>query len=138
MAYLYYLPFCHVFVSSDKLHKKCAPLFMRHDQTFVWGTELKGDLAKLNEFYSHLPQDEKDKGLTAFAPRPPQLKDCVVTRLWDTYLYTGGKSKTSVDSAEPAQSRSAKSEDTSWAIFQRSVHKKRGTWYQLPKDLKES
>jgi hypothetical protein len=43
MAYLFYLPFCSVFVSNDKLHRLCAPLFLRPDQTFVWGEDLKAD-----------------------------------------------------------------------------------------------
>jgi hypothetical protein len=44
LCYLYYLPFCMIFVSSDKLHKRCAPLFMREDQQFVWGGDLNNDL----------------------------------------------------------------------------------------------
>src|SRR3989338_7450270 len=34
IAYLYYLPFCDIFVSSDKLHITIAPLFFRPDSTF--------------------------------------------------------------------------------------------------------
>ena len=37
IGYLFYLPFSMIFVSSDKLHKKCAPLFMRGNQQFIWG-----------------------------------------------------------------------------------------------------
>ena len=40
IAYLYYLPFCMVFVSNDGLHRSTAPLFLRDDQTFVWGEKL--------------------------------------------------------------------------------------------------
>lgn len=36
IAYLFYLPFCQVFVSSDRLHQKVASLFLRPDQEFVW------------------------------------------------------------------------------------------------------
>ena len=41
IAYLYYLPFCQVFVSSDKLHRQCAPLFLRENQTFHLGARTK-------------------------------------------------------------------------------------------------
>jgi hypothetical protein len=41
VAYLNYLPFCHAFVSSDRLHQRCAPLFLRDNQRFVWGPDLK-------------------------------------------------------------------------------------------------
>ena len=41
IAYLYYLPFCMFFVSSDRLHQRCVPLFLREDQELVWGEDLK-------------------------------------------------------------------------------------------------
>lgn len=72
IAYLFYLPFCMIFVSSDKLHRRCAPLFLRADQGFVWGEDLKADLRRLNEHYLSLPDAEKEKGITRFASTPPQ------------------------------------------------------------------
>jgi hypothetical protein len=39
ISYLFYLPFCTLFVSSDKLHRRSAHLFMRQDQEFVWGID---------------------------------------------------------------------------------------------------
>jgi hypothetical protein len=138
VGYLYYLPFCHVFVSSDKLHRRCAPLFIRHDQDFVWGEDLKGDLNRLNDYYSRLPQDEKDKGIMSFAPRPPKSEDFLVTRLWDAHLRNRDKSNMPRENKKSTASRLANSEDADWMIIQRSVHKKRGNWYQIPKDFKES
>ncbi|QNN76356.1 hypothetical protein IAE60_10305 [Pseudoxanthomonas mexicana] len=70
MAYLYYMPFCSVFVSSDKLHRRCAPLFMRDGQQFVWGEELKADLRIHNEALLALPKDVRDRGLIRMAPKP--------------------------------------------------------------------
>jgi len=40
-GYLYYLPFCMVFVSNDNLHTRTVPLFIQDNQTFVNGTRLK-------------------------------------------------------------------------------------------------
>ena len=34
-AYLYYLPFCNIFISTDKLHQRVAPIFIDEDQLFV-------------------------------------------------------------------------------------------------------
>ena len=51
MAYLYYLPFCHAFISTDKLHRKAVPLFLRKDQVFVWGPDLRPQLAALVRDY---------------------------------------------------------------------------------------
>ncbi len=42
ISYLYYLPFCRVFTSSDNLHERVVPLFLRDDQSFVKGPELRG------------------------------------------------------------------------------------------------
>ncbi|MCK4825385.1 hypothetical protein KA005_57085, partial [bacterium] len=41
LSYLFYLPFCMIFVSSDHIHRRCARLFMRDDQEFIWGPDLK-------------------------------------------------------------------------------------------------
>lgn len=86
LAYLYYLPFCRVFTSGDKLHERAAPLFMRDDQTFVSGQDLKTDLAKLDAYYSALPDEVKCGGLYKFASTPPDDSSFLVTRLWDRYL----------------------------------------------------
>src|SRR5262249_44373543 len=67
IVFLFYLPFSMVFVSSDDLHRKCAPLFMRADQDFVWGIDLKSALKAVNEHFSELPEAEREKGIRAFA-----------------------------------------------------------------------
>jgi hypothetical protein len=41
VQYLHYLPFCDVFSSGDKLHRKVAPLLLRSDQRFLWVDELR-------------------------------------------------------------------------------------------------
>src|SRR6266852_3862190 len=83
IAYLYYLPFCHVFVSNDNLHKRVVPLFMRGDQTFVDGTDFKADLRKLDAYYSAMPDEVKNSGFYKFAKYPPADTSFLVTRLWD-------------------------------------------------------
>ncbi len=83
LAYLYYLPFCTVFVSSDKLHKRCAPLFLRSNQRFIWGHELKKGLKQLDKYYDDYPDSEKEKGLFHFANRPPGEKGYYVSGIWD-------------------------------------------------------
>ena len=98
LAYLYYLPFCMVFVSNDRLHERCVPYFLtehkaivdRHEltvrQEFVSGRDLKTDLAKLDAHYSALPAAVRDRGVMAFAKDPPPDTDFLVTRLWDRFL----------------------------------------------------
>lgn len=86
ISYLYYLPFCMLFVSLDRLHERVAPLFLRPDQEFVWGQDLKNDLHDLVGHYSALPQTEKEKGVFAFARTPPIDHTGLVGQLWDRHL----------------------------------------------------
>jgi hypothetical protein len=83
IAYLYYLPFCHVFVSGDNLHKRVVPLFLRPEQSFVDAAELKADLQKLDAYYWAMPEEVKNTGFYKFAKHPPLDDSFLVTRLWD-------------------------------------------------------
>jgi hypothetical protein len=58
IAYLFYMPFCETFVSSDRLHRRAASLFLRPDQEFVWGETLKADLGKINAHFLKMPQGD--------------------------------------------------------------------------------
>ncbi len=155
IAYLFYLPFCMIFVSSDRLHRRCAPLFQRGDQEFVWGQHLKEGLRELNGYYSKLPDSTKEKGVMSFAHHPPKEGDFLVGQLWDRHLPQWREMK------EPDPSH--KSGDDSKLIeeintmveapplapdevdfdptcadsisTEHSVRKRKGSWYQLPKDL---
>jgi hypothetical protein len=87
LAYLYYLPFCSVFTSKDNFHAQVVPLFLGPEQTFVNGTELKEDLAKLVAHYESLPEEVLRTGLIHFAAHPPEnTTDFLTTRLWDKHL----------------------------------------------------
>src|SRR5260370_24572270 len=86
IAYLYYLPFCMVFTSNDKLHINTAPLFLMANQTLFKGTDLKADLAKLDEYYSALPEEVRNRGMMSFALNPPPDTTFLTTQLWDKHL----------------------------------------------------
>jgi hypothetical protein len=85
IAYLNYLPFCHVFVSSDSLHRKTALFFLRPNQTFVWGQHLKQELRAINEHMLRLPQSVKDTGVMSFARYPPEGCAPLVCEIWDKF-----------------------------------------------------
>jgi hypothetical protein len=86
IAYLYYLPFCMVFVSNDNLHARCVPLFLGKDQEFIRGQDLKADLSRLDGFYSALPGEVREQGVMKFAHYPPADGGFLTTRLWDRFL----------------------------------------------------
>lgn len=85
LAYLYYLPFCMAFVSSDKLHAKTAPLFMEIKQEFVKGGELKQSLKEVDDYFSKYAAEIEKVGIMRFAPYPPQDLENAVTRLWGKF-----------------------------------------------------
>ena len=89
IAYLAYTPFCHVFISSDRLQERCAPLFLPGTREFVWGEDLKRDLAQINAHFSALPAAEKERGIMAFAKVPPVTERSIVRGLWAKHLRRG-------------------------------------------------
>lgn len=86
IAYLYYLPFCRVFTSNDKLHIATVPFFLNDSQNFVAGNELKEEFAKLDIHYSKLPDTEKARGVVMFAKTPPKDQGSLVAELWDKHM----------------------------------------------------
>jgi len=42
LQYLFYLPFCTLFASEDKMHRRLAPLLLAENQAFMLGSKLKG------------------------------------------------------------------------------------------------
>ncbi len=98
VAYLYYLPFCMVFASNDNLHARIVPHFLREDQTFIKGADLKADLKRLNEHYSNLPVEVKAQGTIRFASHPPADFSFLITQLWDKHLPKWRASRTQENS----------------------------------------
>lgn len=155
VAYLFYVPFCMVFVSSDSLHRKTAPLFMREDQEFVWGPDLKADLKKLNDYYSALPDETKKRGVMSFAGSPPKEGDFLAAALWDRHLPRWRDRPDEAPSMSPEARAKLVEEltqvtkgrelamgeidfdprDPDALAIQRMVRKRKGTWWQLPSDL---
>jgi hypothetical protein len=156
IAYLYYLPFCQVFTSSDNLHERVVPLFLRNDQSFVKGPDLKADLRKLDEHYSALPEEVKRTGFHKFAARPPEDTSFLVTRLWDQHLPAWRKLKGEKKESDQAEhkrlvehlnriEREAASsdpsarlsvEETEYIQIVRHVTRKKGKWDRFGPDVK--
>jgi hypothetical protein len=149
IAYLFYLPFAMIFVSSDDLHRRTAPLFMRTDQAFVWGIDLKAALSSINEHFLRLPLEEREKGISAFAHSPPDGN--LVAELWDRFLRKGYRDELPVEMSPEEHAEllkrlkeftkrqtlqggvDAEKEDEMIAV-EREVRQKRGSGWQLAKD----
>lgn len=158
ISYLYYLPFADLFVSSDKLHRSTAPLFMDERQRFVWGPELKGDLAVLNARYDELPDAEKSRGVFTLANAPPTDHQGVVGTLWDVRMPGWREPKPPVPKMSPeakaeliARSRRLtdaaargrqrqlrEDEEVEHMIIQRHIPKRRGSWRMFSEETEAS
>lgn len=154
IAYLFYLPFCMVFTSSDNLHRRCAHLFMGPNQSFAWGQDLKADLSALNTYFLSLPDDVKAKGVMSFAHGPPVDSQGVIAQLWDKHIGAWRTQKReelpsnprfheklsehirSLEQSGAPTSADKTFGDTDSLIIKRVVRKKKGNWFQVPKDLK--
>ncbi len=155
ISYLHYLPFCQLFISGDRLHRRVSPLFMRKDQKFIWAPDLKFDLASLNNYYLNFPEKIRNQGIMAFASRPPTDGVFLTAKLWDNLgekcgpenniglplsnqsnkkLLTYLKGFTEAPRLSPELVDFNPDEADSLSI-QRSIKKKKGSWYQIPKDL---
>jgi hypothetical protein len=153
IAYLFYLPFSSIFVSSDHLHRRTAPLFMRPDQQFVWGFDMKPALKMINDHFLTLPEVEKEKGLMSFASAPPQGN--LVAEIWDARMRRGYREEPSVKMGPEEEKKLVErltafrkqatlspgddgiGEDEMISLT-RSVRRKRGSWYQVPKDMPDT
>lgn len=154
IAYLCYLPFSMIFVSSDKLHRRCAPVFLRKDQEFVWGPDLKSELGRVNRDFSTLPTEVLEQGLMKFAKAPTGDHGNLLIALWDKYTpgwrkreelptpmpedkqkklvkHLRGLSDAPVDNSTPADDDA----ELDGLTIQRMLPKKKGKWWLLPKDL---
>lgn len=86
LEYLYYLPFSMFFVSGDALHKELSGHFMREDQVFVDGVELRDDLKLLSEEWHGLSDQEKKRRGIDFGSHPPQDEKYLTCRLWKKFM----------------------------------------------------
>lgn len=154
IAYLNYLPFCHLFISSDKLHRTITSRALRRSQTFEWGADVKQGLCEINEYYKLLPEETKKLGIFAFAHRPPtEIKDNPVLAIWDHHLpkwldsaYSGviipkqneelrKRMNAVVEGNEIAMPSSFSSNDAESMVLKRVLSVRRGNWQVINQDL---
>jgi hypothetical protein len=156
IAYLYYLPFAHFLVSSDKLHRSSTEALVGPGR-FVWGPDLKKDLQAINLAFHSTTAHERESGLSALAPHPPDTAGSLVVELWDRFIpawrrIKDAPSKMSETSSTALARRiqelpNAPSatgiqateimRDPPSITIERHVRAQRGSWWQLPKSVTE-
>jgi len=154
LAYLYYLPFCQVFVSSDWLHAEIVPLFKREDQSFVEGENLRKDLKLIDTYYSSYPHGIKEQGVIKLAQFPPRYCSFLVAELWDKHvlgwrevaekiqLNNGAKHadelwKPRENLKQGNNTVKIDAKDVDHVIFDRWVPVRKGKWRIVPTEIEQ-
>jgi hypothetical protein len=165
MAYLYYLPFAMAFVSRDKLHRRTVPLFLRRNQSYLDGDDLKSALRELDQHYDDLPDEIKQLGVLAFAHYPPAELDNAVTRLWDEHMRpdwreiarrnealvaeprdeeadrgTVAELNRRLDAAEPVADKAAglHANEADYMVISRKIAPTKGKWRIVPEEVEQA
>lgn len=157
IAYLFYLPFCHVFASGDKLHRRCAAVFMTKEQDFVWAPDLKSELARVNREMLATSELERQEGLHKFAPYPPGDSSTLMVRLWAKHAPNARRRDESEVSLSPEAERKVVDQLNSFAeaptapdvaalptddlesvMIERLVPARKGSWWLVPKRVADA
>lgn len=80
LQYLYYLPFCSVFVSDDKIHRALAPVLLRADQSFVPMMDFKLGLRHTHAHFERLSGPERAAARAKLFDWPPE--GSIIRELW--------------------------------------------------------
>lgn len=151
--YFYYLPFCELFVSQDRLHQRLAPLFLKDTQRFVKADDLKRDLQILEKRMFELPEAERQRGLMRLSSEPPKDHVGPTADLWDCFRpkwrnrepvpkMTADQEKTVLAQLKMADDGDAlpfsfvrqPSEDIATTRFTRMVPRHMGRWTLISKE----
>jgi hypothetical protein len=157
IAYLFYLPFCHVFISGDKLHRLCVPEFLRKEQEFVWAPELKGDLARINKELMATSEVEREVGLHKLAPFPPGDQSSMTVNFLKKYAPGLSNAESGELSISPEAGRKLSEYVKSFAsaptdldvalipsnqldgiTIERRLPAKKGSWWIIPKAIADA
>ena len=80
LHYLYELPFCRIFSSKDRFHRKFARLLINDQQIFINALDLKSDLKRIEEYVDSV----REEGPFPF-PYPPDWNDSFTNKVWRKY-----------------------------------------------------
>ncbi len=83
LEYIYYLPFCNIFCSRDKFHISIVPIFLKENQTFINGDDLKIDLNNIVLQLEKMKEFDWDNN---FILEPQKDKESLCYNLWTEFL----------------------------------------------------
>jgi uncharacterized protein YaaR (DUF327 family) len=89
LEYVYYLPFCKVFTSSDKFLRDFSQLFLTKEQIFIWGEDLKSDLKAFCDYWEEKGNDERFRYQQDYGNYPPDIPSSLTCSIWQKWVRTG-------------------------------------------------
>jgi hypothetical protein len=91
LQYLYYSPFCKVFVSNDKFHREMWRATSGVN-SFVWGQDLKDDLRRRIAMRAERKQSTGDATKVQDVSKPVGAPASVIAEMWRTHMRPTDKS----------------------------------------------
>lgn len=85
IQYVFYLPFCYMFVTNDSFQRDFANLFAT-SQTTVNGGDFKTDLENITSYYENLSQNERTEREFQYGSYPPENKNSITSQMWKKYM----------------------------------------------------
>jgi len=85
LQYLFYAPFCMVFVSSDKFHRDLWPATAGINR-FVWGPDLKNDLASRIVVQKQMTSEQRKAHGKKHGFYPIEIEGSITNDLWRRYM----------------------------------------------------
>lgn len=141
------------------MHRLCAGPFLKATQEFVWAPDLKAELGRLNSEFAKLSVAERELGLMKFAPVPIGSDDDLLLKIWDRHtpgwrgrhaspkpLFNESEKRIAEHlrsfASQPTMSAeelkcSTENAELDEVAISRMVPKRKGSWWLLPKDLKD-
>jgi hypothetical protein len=86
VQYLNYLPFAHAFCTNDRFQHELGQHFLREEQEFIWGKDLKKDLGIIASCYGHMTEEERKYYRLHFGNYPPPIMGSITHMLWQKFM----------------------------------------------------
>ena len=86
VQYLNYLPFAHAFCTNDRFQHELSQHFLRENQEFIWGEDLKKDLGTIASCYRHMTGEDRKYYALHYGHYPPPIIGSITYRLWQKFM----------------------------------------------------
>jgi hypothetical protein len=86
VQYLNYLPFAHAFCTNDRLQQLLSQYFLREEQVFIWGQDLKKDLGIIALCYRHMTEEDRKYYELHYGHYPPPIIGSITYTLWQNVM----------------------------------------------------